>query len=88
MRIVTNKELSSYKVLPFDLYTENKGKILEAGEVLTPGKLIMLKNYIKIYTEDLDTRSYKEKNYELLADIFEKNMDTDLLKKIIEEGIR
>lgn len=44
MRIVTNKELSSYKVLPFDLYTENNGKILEAGEVLTPGKLIMLKN--------------------------------------------
>ena len=42
----------------------------------------------KDYTEDLDTRSYKEKNYELLADIFEKNMNTDLLKKIIEEGIR
>ena len=57
MRIVTNKELSSYKVLPFDLYTENKGKILEAGEVLTPGKLIMLKNYIKIYTEDFNSDS-------------------------------
>ena len=41
----------------------------------------------KDYTEDTDTRSYKESNYELLADIFEKNMDTDLLKKIIEEGI-
>ena len=54
MRIVTNKELSSYKVLPFDSYTENKGKILQAGEVLTPGKLIMLKNYIKIYTEDFN----------------------------------
>ncbi len=55
MRIVTNKELSSYKVLPFDLYTENKGKILEAGEVLTPGKLIMLKNYVKIYTEEFNS---------------------------------
>ena len=52
MRIVTNSELSNYKVLPFDLYTENNSKILEAGEVLTPGKLIMLKNYVKIYTED------------------------------------
>lgn len=41
----------------------------------------------KDYTEDTDTRSYKEKNYELLADIFEKNMNTDLLKKIIKEGI-
>lgn len=52
MRIVSNKELSNYKVLPFDLYTENKNKILEAGEVLTPGKLIMLKNYVRIYTEE------------------------------------
>ena len=65
MRIVTNKELSTYKVLPFDLYTENKGKILEAGEVLTPGKLIMLKNYVKIYTEDFNSEEDlqdKEKN--------------------------
>ncbi len=41
----------------------------------------------KDYTEDTDTQSYKERNYELLADVFEKNVDTDLLKKIIEEGI-
>ena len=55
MRIVTNKELSSYKVLPFDLYTESRNKILEAGEVLTPGKLIMLKNHVKIYTEEFNS---------------------------------
>lgn len=52
MRVVENSELSNYKVLPFDLYTENRTKILEAGEVLTPGKLIMLKNYVRVYTED------------------------------------
>ena len=52
MRIINNNELSSFKVLPFDIYTENRTKILEAGEVLTPGKIIMLKNYPKIYTED------------------------------------
>lgn len=64
MRIVTNKELSNYKVLPFDLYSENKGKILEAGEVLTPGKLIMLKNHVHVYTEefnsDLETEQTSE----------------------------
>ena len=64
MRIVTNKDLSNYKVLPFDLYSENKGKILEAGEVLTPGKLIMLKNHVHIYTEefnsDLETEQTSE----------------------------
>ena len=53
MRIVTSKELSAYKILPFDLYNESNAKILTAGEVLTPGKLIMLKNYPKIFTEDI-----------------------------------
>ena len=64
MRIVSNKELSSYKVLPFDLYTENKNKILEAGEVLTPGKLIMLKNYVKIYTEEFGGEESSENSAE------------------------
>lgn len=59
MRVVTPKELSSYKILPFDLYNESHYKILSAGEVLTPGKLIMLKNYPKIYTEDTSTDTIK-----------------------------
>ena len=62
MRIVTNKELSNYKVLPFDLYSENKGKILEAGEVLTPGKLIMIKNHVHVYTEEFNSEAEQEEN--------------------------
>ena len=62
MRIVENSELSNYKVLPFDLYTEDKNKILEAGEILTPGKLIMLKNYVRIYTEDFRASETEDKN--------------------------
>ena len=62
MRIVTNKELSNYKVLPFDLYSENKGKILEAGEVLTPGKLIMIKNHVHVYTEEFNSEAEQEVN--------------------------
>ena len=53
MRQVSTKELSGYKILPFDLYNEANGKVLNAGEVLTPGKLIMLKNYAKLFTEEL-----------------------------------
>lgn len=60
MREVENSELSNYKVLPFDLFTENKTKILEAGEVLTPGKIIMLKNYVKIYAEDFLGKGQEE----------------------------
>ena len=61
MRVVTPKELSSFKILPFDLYNESNSLILTAGEVLTPGKLIMLRNYPKVYTEDLATDNTKEK---------------------------
>ena len=64
MRVVENGELSNYKVLPFDLFTENKTKILEAGEVLTPGKLIMLKNYVKIYAEDFLSEGEEQKKQE------------------------
>ncbi len=59
MRIVTPKELSSFKILPFDLYNETGSKVLGAGEALTPGKLIMLKNYPKLFTEDLDETNSK-----------------------------
>ena len=59
MRLVTNKELSSFKILPFDLYNEVGHKVLTAGEVLTPGKLIMLKNYVKLFTEEFDNESLK-----------------------------
>lgn len=59
MRIVMSKELSSYKILPFDLYNEMSQKILGAGEVLTPGKLIMLKNYPKIFTEEFSSEPIK-----------------------------
>lgn len=59
MRQVSTKELSSYKILPFDLYNEANGKVLGAGEVLTPGKLIMLKNYARLFTEELYSESGK-----------------------------
>ena len=59
MRIVTPKELSSYKILPFDLYNEANGKVLAAGEVLTPGKIIMLKNYAKLFTEEIYSENGK-----------------------------
>ncbi len=60
MRLVTNKELSTFRILPFDLYNESNMKILSAGEVLTAGKLIMLKNHPKIYTEDFSNEAIND----------------------------
>lgn len=61
MKIVTPKELSGFKILPYDLYNEANMKVLKAGEVLTPGKLIMLKNYNKLYTEEVYTEDFEDK---------------------------
>ena len=57
MRTVTTKELSGFKILPFDLYDESNDRVLTAGEALTPGKLIMLKNYTKLFTEEVRTEA-------------------------------
>lgn len=56
MRIVTTKELSSFKILPFDIYNDAGQKVLAAGEVLTPGKVIMLKHYTKLFTDEVDNQ--------------------------------
>lgn len=72
MRIVTSKELSNYKILPFDLYNEANQKVLAAGEVLTPGKLIMLRNYTKLFTEELFSSEILENDSESPEDIERK----------------
>ena len=66
MRVVTNQELSSFKILPFDVYNELNQKVLSAGEVLTPGKLIILKNYSQIYTEEFSNNTKINKSEEVV----------------------
>lgn len=91
MRIVTPKELSSYKILPFDLYNEANGKVLAAGEVLTPGKIIMLKNYAKLFTEELfseggkgeKTSSSKTSNAKKMANFSYDTLDATSFETVI-----
>ena len=92
MREVSSKELSSFKILPFDLYNEAKAKILDAGEVLTPGKLIMLKNYPKLYTEELfvdndseDSDSSKYKDTKKLTNFTFDSIDITDFETVINK---
>ena len=95
MRVVTAKELSTYKILPFDLYNEVNGKVLSAGEVLTPGKLIMLKNYPKLFTEELYSEGSKgeksssgRSNARKLANFSYDTLDSSDFQTVInKEGI-
>ena len=95
MRVVTSKDLSTYKILPFDLYNEANGKILNAGEVLTPGKLIMLKNYAKLFTEELFSDSGKgvktqngKSNIKKLTNFSYETLDTSDFETVVNrEGV-
>lgn len=90
MRIVTSKELAGFKILPFDLYNEANTKVFNAGEVLTPGKLIMLKNYSKLFTEEVyeeepaqNNSAAGTSNVKKLANFSYDSLDTDDFETVI-----
>ncbi|MCQ2740093.1 MAG: HD domain-containing protein [bacterium] len=62
MKIVSAEDLLDFKVLPYNLYDEMGNNLLEAGEIMTPGKLVMLKNYKTLYAEDDDAELRTEKD--------------------------
>lgn len=52
MKIIQTEELINYKILPFNLYSEFGEKLFAAGEVLTPGKLLQLRQLNSLYRDD------------------------------------
>lgn len=52
MKIIPTEELINYKILPFNIYSEFGEKIFAAGEVLTPGKLLQLRQMNSLYRDD------------------------------------
>ena len=52
MIVVSSEEIISQKVLPYDLYDEAGIKILEAGEILTPGKILLVRNHEVLYKKE------------------------------------
>ena len=43
------EDLINYKMLPFDVYSDDGRKLVEAGEILTSGKLLQLNQYDVLY---------------------------------------
>lgn len=62
MKIVTTEELINYKILPFNIYSEFGEKLLSAGEVLTPGKLLQLRHVEHLYRDDEISNEIQEDN--------------------------
>jgi len=93
MKVVTTEELINYKILPFNIYSEYGEKIFSSGEILTPGKLLQLKQLSIIFRDEIDQidliqdeEQAKSIDYEEIEDFStpQKDDSTDL-DKIFEE---
>lgn len=49
MEKILVEELVKFKMLPFDLFSENGEKLVNAGEILTSGKLLQISQYEVLY---------------------------------------
>lgn len=49
MERILVEELVKFKMLPFDLYNEDGEKLVDAGEILTSGKLLQISQYEVLY---------------------------------------
>ena len=68
---VSSEEIISQKTLPYDIYDEAGIKILEAGEILTPGKILLVRNYEVLFRKEL-----KEEEEQEVNEIKEKIIET------------
>ncbi len=68
---VSSEEIISQKTLPYDIYDEAGIKILEAGEILTPGKILLVRNYEVLFRKEL-----KEEEEQEVNEIKEKVIET------------
>lgn len=62
MQTISVDEVSFNKILPFNLYNENKELVFNAGEILTPGKLLQLRYMNVIYRDTFDDEETDRKS--------------------------
>lgn len=54
---VTIEEINEQKILPYNVFSEEGEKLLSAGEIISPGKLLQLKHIEKLF-KDVDLASF------------------------------
>jgi len=72
MREVSCEELVLYKILPFNLISEDGDKIFSLGEVLTPGKLSLLRHYGVLYAGEENTMNISSGRHHERKTVFEE----------------
>ena len=77
MQKVPIEELIENKVLPFSLYDSNGEKIFDAGDVLTPGKLMQIQQLGDIFQDENEAKNTEEPSAETKAPKHNPKYDDD-----------
>lgn len=72
MQKVPVEELVEDKVLPYNLYDVNGDKLFDAGEILTPGKLLQLQQVSEVFKDE----SEEEENQDIKKEADSKPKET------------
>lgn len=62
MEKIAVEDLVKFKMLPFDLYNESGDKLVNAGEILTSGKLLQISQYDVLFKSEPKLTEKKSKN--------------------------
>jgi putative nucleotidyltransferase with HDIG domain len=100
MKVVSTEELINHKILPYNIYTEFGEKIFSAGETLTPGKLLQLKNTAVLFRDNEVAEKQEltapkkqppimisEDNQKIIIETFDMNPSTILRNKLSVDDI-
>ncbi len=60
MQKVPVEDLVENKVLPYNLYDESGSKVLDAGDILTPGKLMQVQQLGDVFKDENETQEAKK----------------------------
>jgi putative nucleotidyltransferase with HDIG domain len=73
MQVVSVDDLIDHKILPYNLYNQEFDKIMTAGEVLTPGKLLQLR-YLSVILRDAEYQpsSIEEPRHEKIINVVQQ----------------
>ena len=64
MNKITINELVEYKIVPFNIYDENGDIVVNAGDNLTPGKLLQLRYIANLYCDNVQSEDTDSENEE------------------------
>ena len=88
MKRISINDIAEYKILPFNIYDENGGIIVAAGDNLTPGKLLQLRYITDLFCdgeEDIQEDSSKNPNVNVTSDstATSAEMEDDILDNAV-----